>query len=50
MPGLGWRRDKGQALAYQAHSRMEEEKLRELLGQNGRGLLAGREGAFTLYR
>ena len=49
-PGLGWHRDRSLNASYQSHRRMEEDQLRLLLDQGGRGLLAGRDGRFTLYR
>ena len=49
-PGLGWHRDRNLNTSYQSHRRLEEDQLRRLLDEGGRGLLAGRDGRFTLYR
>ena len=47
-PGLGWHRDRSLNASYQSHRRMEEDQLRLLLDQGGRGLLAGR-GAYRVH-
>lgn len=49
-PGSGFQGNRGVNAAWQLQRRLDEGTLRKLLERDGKSLLAGRDGAFVLYR